>query len=183
MHRGAPRRMKIGLFSREFGVVTIAVCPGSFDPVTMGHKDIIVRAARMYERVIVAVAESPSRKAPLFSLEKRLKFLNSSLLGLDNVGVAGFDGLLVEFAKAKKASVIIKGLRAMTDFEYEFQMAQINHKLYPEIETVFLVARPRYSFLSSSTVKEVAVYGGCLDDLVPEEIRGDIIRCFREKEF
>lgn len=163
--------------------MTIAICPGSFDPVTMGHKDIIVRAARMYERVIVAVAESPPRKAPLFSLEKRLNFLNSSLLGLDNVEVAGFDGLLVEFAKVKKASVIIKGLRAVTDFEYEFQMAQINHKLCPEIETVFLVARPRYSFLSSSTVKEVAAYGGCLDDLVPEEIRDDITKCFREKKF
>jgi pantetheine-phosphate adenylyltransferase len=146
----------------------IAVYPGSFDPVTAGHFDIIKRAAAMYDEVIVLVAVN-STKTAMFDAEQRVDMLQRTVIGLDNVIVDRLnDGLLVEYAKARDARVIIKGLRAVSDFEYEFQMALLNRRLQPEIETVFLMTSSEHSFLSSSIVKEIGRLGGCIDGLVPD---------------
>lgn len=160
----------------------IALCPGTYDPLTEGHRDIIKRCSGVFCRVIVAISKSPKKK-PLYSIERRVDFAKRSLADLKNVEVITFEGLLVELAKKVKAGVIIKGLRAISDFEYEFQMAQINKKLNPEVETMFMVTNPRYAYLSSSAVKEVALFKGRITGLVPEEIENDIIESFNKNNF
>ena len=144
-----------------------AVYPGSFDPATYGHLDVIRRASVSFDRVVVGVLHN-SAKSPLFSVEERVRILEEVTKDLPNVKVMAFDGLLVEFAKQIGAKVIVRGLRAITDFEYELQMSQTNHKLEPEIETMFLTTSLEYSFLSSTTVKEVAAFGGDITQFVPE---------------
>lgn len=148
-----------------------AVCPGTFDPVTNGHIDIIQRARRCFDRVIVAVLENPG-KQPLFSLEDRVAMLKRAVGG-DGVEVASFDGLLVEFAQSLGSRAIVKGLRAVTDFEYELQMAQMNNRL-SGVETFFVAARPQWSYLSSSLIKEVARFGGDVSGLVPDFVRDEL---------
>lgn len=160
----------------------IALCPGTYDPLTEGHRDIIYRCSKIFSKVIVAISKSP-RKKPLYSIEKRVDFARRALDDLKNVEVITFSGLLVELAKKVKATVIIKGLRAVSDFEYEFQMAQINKKLNPEVETMFMVTNPKFAYLSSSAVREVAMFKGCIKGLVPEEIEKDIIESFDKKNF
>lgn len=153
--------------------MNIAVYPGSFDPVTNGHIDIIKRASGIFDRVIVGILNNDN-KEPIFSVEERIKFLKKSTRDIKNVEIDSFSGLLVNYLKEKDSKVIIKGLRAVSDFEYEFQMALMNNKLAPEIETLFMMTSSKYSYLSSSIVKEVARLGGSLDDLVPKEIMEDI---------
>jgi pantetheine-phosphate adenylyltransferase len=148
--------------------MTRAVCPGSFDPVTNGHLDIIDRAASAFDAVIVGVLENPS-KAPLFSTEERVAMLEDACARMPNVKVAGFAGLLVDFARSEGATVIVKGLRAVSDYEYEIQMAQMNLRL-GELETLFMPTNPRWSFLSSSLIKEVVRFGGSSDGLVPDAV-------------
>ncbi len=144
-----------------------ALCPGSFDPPTNGHIDVIERAAAHFESVVVAVIGNPSKDA-LFSLEERTGMLQEIVGHLDNVEVDSFHGLLVDFARDRDISVIVKGLRAVSDFEYELQMAQMNSALLEGLDTMFVTAKPEWAFLSSSLVKEVARYGGDVSDLVPE---------------
>ncbi len=147
-----------------------AICPGSYDPVTMGHLDIITRAATIFERVVVGVVRAPSHKAPMFAVEERVAFLEEALAGRDNIEVEVFAELVVEFARRWGARTMVKGLRAISDFEWEFQMHHLNRKLAPEVETMYLMSSPQYSFLSSSGVKEIASFGGNVDDLVPESV-------------
>jgi pantetheine-phosphate adenylyltransferase len=156
--------------------VKIALCPGTYDPVTMGHIDTIQRCTTMFDEVVVAVVDLPYRKSVLFSTEDRVSFLEESTKSLPNVRIAVMRTLVVDFAREVGASVLVKGLRALTDFEYEVQMAQLNRKLDPELETMYLMASPEFSFLSSSGVKEIAKYGGSVSDLVPEVVE----RRFRE---
>ncbi len=153
----------------------IAVYPGSFDPVTNGHLDIIKRASRIFEKVYVAILVN-SAKSPMFTVEERADMITRSVqaMGLNNVEVHIFSGLLVDFIAEKGANVIVKGLRAVSDFEYEFQMALMNHKLLREVETLFMMTSNKYSYLSSSIVKEVAKYGGNLNGLVPDELIPEI---------
>ena len=153
----------------------IGVYPGSFDPVTNGHLDIIERSAKLFDKLIVAVLIN-SNKTPLFSVEKRLEFLRESCKEFKNVEIESFEGLLIEFMKEKNANVIVKGLRAVSDFEYEFQMALMNRKLNPEIETVFMMTSNKYSYLSSSLIKEVARFGGCVKGLIPEIVEKELYR-------
>jgi pantetheine-phosphate adenylyltransferase len=149
----------------------IAICPGSYDPVTNGHLDIIGRAARIFDRVVVGVVDQPLRKQKtLFSGEERARFIEAATADLDNVEVSVFSNLLVEFAREHGATTIVKGLRAISDFEYEFEMNQLNRKLAPEIESAYVMASPEYSFLSSTGVKELATFGGDVRDLVPAEV-------------
>jgi len=147
-----------------------ALCPGSFDPVTNGHVDVIERAARYFEGVVVAVIRNPS-KNPLFTLEERTAMLSDALSGLDNIEISSFDGLLVDHAHTLGISLVIKGLRAVSDFEYELQMAQMNSRLAPDLDTMFVTATPEWAFLSSSLVKEVARYGGRVEGLVPKGVQ------------
>ena len=142
--------------------MTVAVYPGSFDPVTLGHMDIIERTAHMMDHVIVGVLKNNS-KTPLFSLEERVKMLEDIVAYLGNVEVRSFDGLLVDFVHQCNANVVVRGLRAITDFEYELQMAQTNRVMAPDIDTIFLTTNLRYSYLSSTTVKEIAYFHGKLD--------------------
>ncbi|MBQ1935591.1 MAG: pantetheine-phosphate adenylyltransferase [Clostridia bacterium] len=153
--------------------MNIAVYPGTFDPCTNGHLSIIRRTAAVFDRVYVAILNN-SGKNPLFSLEERIEYLKRITADIPNVEVECFSGLLIDYVHQKNAQVIIRGLRAVSDFEYEFQMALTNRKLAPDVETLFMATEARYSYLSSSIVKEVAALGGCLDDLVPECIRADI---------
>lgn len=146
-----------------------AVYPGSFDPCTNGHLDIIHRSAKLFDKVIVAVLTNSS-KTPLFSVEERIRLLEKATADCENVEICSFSGLLVDFMKKTGSNVVIKGIRAVSDFEYEFQMALTNKALYPELETLFLHSAQEYMFLSSSVVKEVARYGGALDGLVPDEL-------------
>jgi pantetheine-phosphate adenylyltransferase len=149
----------------------IAICPGSYDPVTFGHLDVISRAAAMFDKVIVAVVNLPVRKGnTLFTAEERVAFVESATSELGNVTVEPFRSLVVEFAHARGAKAIVKGLRAISDFEYELEMNQLNRKQAPEIESVYLMASAKYSFLRSSGVKELATFGGDIDDLVPDEV-------------
>ena len=152
----------------------IAVYPGSFDPVTNGHTDIIRRSSRTFDKVYVAVLVN-SAKTPMFPTQQRIDWIKKVTSDLDNVEVDSFSGLLVDYMKEKNADIIIKGLRAVSDFEYEFQMALMNHKLSKDIETLFMMTSAKYQYLSSSIVKEVARHGGCLDDLVPDELKEEII--------
>ncbi|HWJ49670.1 MAG TPA: pantetheine-phosphate adenylyltransferase [Solirubrobacteraceae bacterium] len=151
----------------------IAVCPGSYDPITNGHLDVIRRAANLYDEVVVAVVNRSVRKSSaLFGIEDRVGFIERALADLDTVRVEPFSTLVVDFARAVGANAIVKGLRAISDFEYELEMNQLNRREAPEIESVYLMASPQYSFLSSSGVKELATFGGRIDDLVPEEVVG-----------
>lgn len=143
-----------------------AVCPGSFDPVTNGHLDIIERAAQLFPAVVVGVLENPSKR-PLFSLEERVGLIRTAVKHLQNVEVACFSGLLVDFTRKVGSNLIIKGLRAISDFEIEFQMALNNKRMAPEIETMFMMTKNEYSFLSSSMVKEIIQFGGDISGLVP----------------
>ena len=149
----------------------VAVCPGTYDPVTLGHLDIIERTAQVFERVVVAVVNQPPRKQQtLFSADDRCGFIAAEVEKLGNVQVKAFDRLVVDFAREHSAKAIVKGLRAISDFEYEFEMNQLNRKMAPNIESIYLIASPRYSFLSSSGVKEVAMFGGDLSEFVPPAV-------------
>jgi pantetheine-phosphate adenylyltransferase len=159
--------------------MAVAIYPGSFDPVTMGHFDIIQRSAKIFDFVYVAVATNSS-KTPLFSVQQRLELLREATQGIVNVKVITFNGLLIEAAQKNNARIIIKGLRAISDFEYEFQMALMNKKLGEEVETLFMATSTKYSYLSSSLVKEVARLGGCIKDLVPPIVHEKIISQFRD---
>ena len=152
------------------------ICPGSYDPVTNGHLDIIRRAAGIFERVVVGVVRDPQHKSAMFTVEERVAFLREALADCENVTVEVFSELVVEFARRWDAHTMVKGLRAISDFEWEFQMHHLNRNLAPEVETMYLMSSPQYSFLSSSGVKEVASFGGNVDDLVPEAVA----RRFRE---
>jgi pantetheine-phosphate adenylyltransferase len=150
---------------------SIAVCPGSYDPVTNGHLDVIRRASSLYDEVVVAVVNRSVRKSSaLFGIEDRLAFIERATADLPGVRVEPFSTLVVDFARSVGARAIVKGLRAISDFEYELEMNQLNRRQDPEIESVYLMASPQYSFLSSSGVKELATFGGKIDDLVPEEV-------------
>jgi pantetheine-phosphate adenylyltransferase len=153
-----------------------AVYPGTYDPVTNGHLDVIQRAASVFDRVVVGVVGSPRHKEPMFTLEERVAFLRNATADLRNVDIDVFKELVVEFAHKWGAKVIVKGLRVISDFEWEFQMNQLNRTLAPEIETVYVMASPSVSFVSSSGVKEIAAFGGNVDELVPEAVA----RRFRE---
>ena len=150
----------------------IALCPGTYDPVTYGHLDIISRAATVFDRVVVAVVNKPVRKGSktVFSTEERVEFLRAEVGDLQNVEVKSFDNLLVKFARENGATAIVKGLRAISDFEYEFEMNQLNRTMDPEIESIYLMSSPNFSFLSSSGVKELAMFGGDLSQLVPDAV-------------
>ncbi len=149
----------------------IAVCPGSYDPITNGHLDVIARAARLFDEIIVGVVNLPIRKGKtLFTVEERIELIADATAHLDNVRTEPFDVLLVEFARANGARTIIKGLRAISDFEYEFEMNQLNRKLAPDIESAYLMASPEYSFLSSTGIKEMATFGANVADLVPAKV-------------
>ena len=150
-----------------------ALCPGTFDPVTNGHLDVVGRAASTFDAVVVAVVENPS-KTPLFAVAERITLLEEAVRHLGNVRVGAFGGLLVDYARAQGASVIVKGLRAVSDYEYEIQMAQMNQRI-GEIETLFMATSPKWSFLSSSLVKEVARLGGDVEGLVPDHVRKALI--------
>ena len=147
-----------------------AICPGSYDPVTLGHVDVISRTAGIFDRVVVGVVREPTHKHTMFSVEERVAFLGDALTGLDNVEVDVFSELVVDFAHKWNAKVIVKGLRVITDFEWEFQMNQLNRTLAPEIETVYVMASSAVSFVSSSGVKEIASFGGNVEELVPEAV-------------
>jgi pantetheine-phosphate adenylyltransferase len=147
-----------------------AIYPGTYDPVTNGHVDVIRRAAGIFDRVVVGVVGTPQHKQPMFSVEERVDFLRRALQGIDNVEVDVFKELVVEFARKWDAKVIVKGLRVISDFEWEFQMNQLNRTLAPDIETVYVMASPEVSFVSSSGIKEIAVYGGNIDGLVPAAV-------------
>jgi pantetheine-phosphate adenylyltransferase len=149
--------------------MTIAVYPGSFDPITLGHVDIVTRASQLFDKVVMAVVRNP-QKDPLLSIEERVDLLQRCLRHLPNVVIDSFEGMTVDFARQQQAEVILRGLRAVSDFEFEFRMAQMNKTLCPEIETVFLMAGLEYQFLTSSVVKEVALLGGDVSGLVPAEI-------------
>ncbi len=160
--------------------IVIAIYPGSFDPITLGHLDLIRRSSRLFERVIVAVLRNPNKR-PLFTVEQRLEQIRLSTKHLPNVGVDSFDGLAVEYAQMQQAQVLLRGLRAVSDFEIELQMAHTNKTLSTQIETVFLATSNEYSFLSSSVVKEIARFGGSVDHLVPPHIAPDIYQCYNQK--
>ena len=147
-----------------------AIYPGTYDPVTNGHVDVIGRAAGIFDRVVVGVVGKPQHKDPLFTLDERVGFLRDALTGVENVEVEVFSELVVDFARKWEAKVIVKGLRVISDFEWEFQMNQLNRTLAPEVETVYVMASPQVSFVSSSGVKEIASFGGNVDELVPESV-------------
>ena len=151
-----------------------AICPGSFDPITLGHLNIIERAAQIFDRVVVCVAANTAKTAPMFTVEEKVEMVRRVIAPYPNVTVEVNSGLLAEFARRYEGSVLIKGLRAASDFDYEFQMDLINKRINPELETMFLTADKRYTFLSSSIVREMAHYGADLEGLVPDEIIGFI---------
>jgi pantetheine-phosphate adenylyltransferase len=149
----------------------IAVCPGTYDPITLGHVDVITRASVMFDELVVAVVNASVRKSKsLFSAEERIGFIEGATGHLGNVRVEPFSNLVVEFARERGAKAIVKGLRAISDFEYELEMNQLNRQLASDIESIYLMASPQYSFLSSSGVKEIATFGGDVSDLVPEPV-------------
>ena len=152
------------------GARITAIYPGTFDPITNGHSDLVQRASTMFERVIVAVAAN-SGKTPAFSFEERVAMARTALAGLEKVEICGFDTLLVEFSKKKGAQVILRGLRAVSDFEFEFQLAGMNRKMAPDIETVFMMPAEQYTYLSSSLVREIAALGGDVSEFVHPEVR------------
>ena len=147
-----------------------AICPGSYDPVTFGHVDVIKRASGIFDRVVIGVVGNPQHKQPMFTLDERVEFLEEALADKENVEVDVFSELVVDFARRWEAKVIVKGLRVISDSEWEFQMNQLNRTLAPEIETVYVMASPQVSFVSSSGVKEIASFGGKVDELVPDAV-------------
>jgi pantetheine-phosphate adenylyltransferase len=148
-----------------------AVCPGSYDPVTYGHLDIITRASKVFDNVVVGVVNQPVRKKKtVFDADERVGFIETEVAKLGNVQVKPFDTLLVDFAREHGAKAIVKGLRAISDFEYEFEMNQLNRKMAPDIESIYLMSSPEFSFLSSSGVKELAMFGGDINGLVPSRV-------------
>ncbi len=153
-----------------------AICPGSYDPVTFGHIDVIERAAGIFDRIVVGVVRDPHHKATMFSVEERVAFLEEALAAVENVEIDVFSELVVDFARRWGATTMVKGLRVISDFEWEFQMNQLNRTLAPEVETVYVMASPQVSFVSSSGVKEIAAFGGNVDELVPAAVA----RRFRE---
>lgn len=155
----------------------IAIYPGSFDPVTNGHLDIIERAACIFDKLIVSVGENPMKNT-LFTREERVEMLKTVTAGIKNVEIESFSGLLTHYMNTRNSKVIIKGLRAVSDFEYEFQMAMINNKLDPQVETLFMMTNNKNSYLSSSAVKQIAQLGGCIKDLVPDAILTQILLKF-----
>ncbi len=158
-----------------------AICPGSFDPITNGHIDIVKRSLRIFDEVIVAVAVN-LKKRPLFDIEKRVQLIRQSLQGVDNVTVESFNGLLVDYVRKRDGVAIVRGLRAVSDFEYEMQMALMNRRLDHEVETVFMMPSEEYSFLSSTMVKEIASFGGSVKGLVPEPVEQALREVFNLKE-
>lgn len=160
---------------------TIAIYPGSFDPITLGHLDLIERGSKLFDRLIVAVLLNP-KKDPMFTVEERIDQIRQSIKHLDNVEVDTFNGLTVNYAKMRQARILLRGLRVLSDFEMELQMAHINKTLPGEIETVFLATSNEYSFLSSSVVKEIAKFGGSISHLVPEHIAIDIYKCYAKTQ-
>jgi len=159
---------------------TLAIYPGTFDPVTRGHFDLIRRARKIFSRLIIAVAADTHKQA-FFSLDERIKLLNKATKHLDRVEVESFSGLLVEYMRKRKAQVALRGLRAISDFEYEFQLALMNRKLYPEFEIIYMMPDERYTYISSSLIKEIASLGGGIKDLVPNSIHDFIIKKFQAK--
>ena len=156
-----------------------AIYPGTFDPVTYGHIDVLQRAAKIFDHVIISVAESSSKKT-LFTADERTKMILAASRGLKNVSIDIFEGLLVKFAEKKKAHAIIRGLRAISDFEYEFQMALTNRKISKKVETVFLMPNEKYSYISSTLVKEIAAYSGDLKSFVPAYVAKELKKKFRK---
>ena len=152
----------------------IALCPGSFDPITLGHLNIIRRTAKIFDRVIVCIMHNAMKPNPMFTVEEKVAMVRKAVERYPNVTVDWSDGLLAEYARQYPGAVIVKGLRAASDFEYEFQMNLINKKINPELETMFLTASGKYTFLSSSVVREMAFYGADLEGLVPSELIGEI---------
>lgn len=151
------------------------ICPGSFDPVTLGHIDIISRASRMFDHVIVAVLVNPAKEKPSFSIDERIYLLREATKDLKNIEIDSFDGLLADYAKKRQVTAIVKGLRAVSDFEYEFQMSLTNKMLNPGLETIFLTAEAKYMYLSSSMVKQVASFGGDIKGFVPDCVLDKIV--------
>lgn len=157
-----------------------AMYPGTFDPITLGHEDLVRRAARLYGKVVVAVAANTGSKAPMFTLAERVGLAEDALADLDNVEVRGYEGLTVDFARANGLAVIVRGLRAVSDFEYEFQLANMNRHLTDEVETVFLTPTDKYSFISSTLVREVASLGGDVTEFVSTAVKSALMeRCGR----
>ena len=150
--------------------MTKAIYPGTFDPITRGHEDLVLRAARLFDNVVLAIADSPSKR-PFFTLDERVKMAKESLAGHPNVEVVGFSGLLMDFLRDQNARIILRGLRAVSDFEYEFQMAGMNRKLYPDVETIFLTPGEQYMFVSATMVREIATLGGDVSHFVNPVIR------------
>ncbi len=159
----------------------VAICPGSFDPITNGHIDIVKRSLRIFDEVIVAVAVN-LKKTPLFDIDKRVQLIKESLKGLENVKVESFKGLLVDYVRQKRGVAIVRGLRAVSDFEYEMQMALMNRRLDHEVETVFMMPSEEYSFLSSTMIKEIASFGGSVKGLVPEPVEEALREVFKLKD-
>ena len=160
----------------------VGIYAGSFDPITLGHLDIIKRASRITKRLIIAVLNNNAKK-PAFSVEERLELIRKVTKDIPNVEVMSFSGLTVDFAREQNANVLVRGLRAVTDFEYELQIAQLNHKLNPEVDTVFLTTSVEYSYLRSSIVKEIASYGGDISQFVPKEVVEDVYnKLYKPKE-
>jgi pantetheine-phosphate adenylyltransferase len=156
---------------------TLAICPGSFDPITNGHLDIIQRGAKIFDEVTVAIFNNQS-KSPLFPVAERIALIEAATAHINNVSVDVSEGLLVDYAARRKANAILRGLRAISDFEYEMQITSMNKKLEPEIETIFMMTNNQYSFLSSSIVKEVAKYQGNIEDLVPDVVKDALVEKF-----
>lgn len=149
-----------------------AICPGSYDPVTFGHVDVIERAAAIFDRIVVGVVRDPHHKATMFSVDERVGFLREALADLENVEIDVFSELVVDFARRWGATTMVKGLRVISDFEWEFQMNHLNRTLAPDVETVYVMASPKFSFVSSSGVKEIAAFGGNVEELVPAAVAG-----------
>lgn len=159
-----------------------AMYPGTFDPITLGHEDLVRRASRLYDKVVVAIAAHPGTKAPMFTFDERVQLARAALDDIDNVEVTGYRGLTVDFAQDNDLAVIIRGLRAVSDFEYEFQLANMNRHLTEKVETVFLTPTEKYTFISSSLVREVASLGGDIADFVSPTVRDALLeRCGRKR--
>ncbi len=152
----------------------ICIYPGSFDPITLGHLDIIQRGANVFDKVIIAVLKNPSKQGGWMPIEKRKELIRASCAHLKNIEIDSFNGLLIDYAREKKAQVILKGLRAVTDFENEFQMAQLNHQMFPQVETLFMMTAPEYAYISSSAVREIAVLKGDVSQLIPKVILNEV---------
>ncbi len=155
--------------------MTTIIYPGTFDPITKGHTDLVKRATALFDKVILAIAANPA-KSPVFPIEKRLEMANIALSSMQNVEICPLQGLLVNFAKTHQAHAILRGLRAVSDFDYEFQLAGMNRKLAPEIETLFMTPSEKYAYISSSLVREIAALGGDIAEFVPENVKAELLR-------